>query len=1295
MRVRAGCHRRGRGVAAAHSARAYALTRLGRRTEAQAAGDAAVVAASARGRAGADAATLALALLRRGEARYRIQQAQGGLEDGRRSLALFERLADLSGQARALWVVGANLIALGQVHEAQQAVARGLAIARACGDNLALGQLLNLFVFWNSDPAANVRALREARSAFQRAGRLDRLVVIEVSLAATFDHLGLPRRAWRLLEPAKQRALAMGSHDVLLTLLQNAIGVAVRLGWFDDAHRLADELEAHLARLKLPSGPAHLAGSRAFIALEEGRAALAMRLLTPLLHTLDETAGIGNRLELQTNLARALLAQGQPKAALRHTSAATALHREKGLGWIDGMHPATLWWQHSRALAACGRSEEAWAALRQAHALLMERVREMRDEGLRRSTLNKDSIVREVVLAWLEQAAVRGLPEAERLAHLRLPSELGEPFQRLVDTGLRLNEIREAAELEHFVVDELTELSGADRVLLVFEGASGLQLAGALLPRSEDTPEGQAALLQAVTPWLMEARRTRAVALRHGPDGVPPERQRSCLVAPLVAQRELLGYLYADLDGEFGCFTEADRDLLSTLAAQAAVALANLRTQEGLERQVAERTAVARAAQLAAEQRAAELAVINSIQQAVGAALDFQAIVDAVGDKLREVFASGDLSIRWYEESAHTLTQLYSYEHGVRLRLPPRRVVPGDVVDRFLKERRVWLLNSRAALEAKGLRTIAGTDPELSGLFVPMLAGDRMLGAIALGNHERENAFTQDDVRLVSTVASSMGVALLNAKSYEAERQRAAELALINTVQKALAGELSLQGVYDAVGMKLREVFPGCGVGIRRYDAASGLMHFPFWWHDAERDAQVEPAPLMGLGAEVVRTKRTLLIDHDTAAAVRRLGSRLVSASGTMPESQLVVPMLAGDQVVGMLDLNHLTRAKAFSESDVRLLETIAASMSVALENARLFSETQRLLNETERRSSELAVINSIQQGIAGSLDFQAIVDLVGDKLRELFRTGDLAIYWNDEPAQRTRGLYSYEHGVRLPPDELPHDPERPIWRALLAGQAIVVDSDARAAALGIILVPGTDRPLCSVFVPVRMAERLIAYIVVESHERRDAFDQAQVHLLATVAASLQRRHPARHQPVADRRDAGGGGDRRHRAAAAGLLPHRLPAPRRGRAGLAVPRHGRRRGDGLFGPHPARPDAQLPSARARLAQAASRAGLAGGRLARAREEHPASHGHAVGAAAAAAARLRPGRPGRAGLPAQPTRALQRRRHRTGAVLRRPGRDRDRERAPVQRDAGGAAAADGLVRHPARDQPVAHGCDPGL
>src|SRR5207344_2014562 len=181
------------------------------------------------------------------------------------------------------------------------------------------------------------------------------------------------------------------------------------------------------------------------------------------------------------------------------------------------------------------------------------------------------------------------------------------------------------------------------------------------------------------------------------------------------------------------------------------------------------------------------------IQQAVGAALDFQAIVDVVGDKLREVFATGDMSIRWWDEQADLIHVLYDYEHGVRLSIPPVKPKPGGATYRFLREREVWLMNSVAAQEARGVNAQPGTDRARSVVSVPMLAGERMLGVVILENHQRDDAFGEADVRLISTIASSMGVALLNARSFEAERQRSAELALITTVQQALAGELSLQ----------------------------------------------------------------------------------------------------------------------------------------------------------------------------------------------------------------------------------------------------------------------------------------------------------------------------------------------------------------------------------------------------------------------------------------------------------------------------------------------------------------------
>ena len=69
---------------------------------------------------------------------------------------------------------------------------------------------------------------------------------------------------------------------------------------------------------------------------------------------------------------------------------------------------------------------------------------------------------------------------------------------------------------------------------------------------------------------------------------------------------------------------------------------------------------------------------------------------------------------------------------------------------------------------------------------------------------------------------------------------------------------------------------------------------------------------------------------------------------------------------------------------------------------------------ELERRESELSVINGIQQGMAAALGFQATIDLVGDKLREVFHTGDAEIHWLHHATGLSHRLYVYQHGKRL-----------------------------------------------------------------------------------------------------------------------------------------------------------------------------------------------------------------------------------------------------------------------------------------
>ena len=215
---------------------------------------------------------------------------------------------------------------------------------------------------------------------------------------------------------------------------------------------------------------------------------------------------------------------------------------------------------------------------------------------------------------------------------------------------------------------------------------------------------------------------------------------------------------------------------------------------------------------------------------------------------------------------------------------------------------------------------------------------------ISLQNVDREHAFGESDQQLLETLAGSLSVALENARLVHETRQRNAELALINSVQEAIAGEL------DAAGDLRRRRRPDPG-RLRR----PGRLD-----RDGRRGDGADPVPVpdrarraaAGRAAAAGRLREARA--GDARAAADRRGRRTPSPSGTearcvageRPKSVLFVPLVAGGKATGVISLQNVDREHAFDEDDQRLLTTLAGSLSVALENARLVHETRQRVAE-------------------------------------------------------------------------------------------------------------------------------------------------------------------------------------------------------------------------------------------------------------------------------------------------------------------------------------------------------------
>ena len=214
--------------------------------------------------------------------------------------------------------------------------------------------------------------------------------------------------------------------------------------------------------------------------------------------------------------------------------------------------------------------------------------------------------------------------------------------------------------------------------------------------------------------------------------------------------------------------------------------------------------------------------------------------------------------------------------------------------------------------------------------------------------------------------------------------------------------------------------------------------------------------------------------------------------AGERPKSVLFVPLVAGGKAAGVISLQNIDREHAFDEADQRLLTTLAGSLSVALENA-------RLVQETRQRVGELATVNSVGQALSSQLDLDALIELVGEQVRETFDADIAYVALHDEAAgtDRVRLLLRERRAPARGADGVrrgPHlaDPPTRASRSCSTGR----EQHDEQASLG-------TPSLSYLGVPILVGSRAIGVISVQSIEEEGRFGEADSRLLATIAANV------------------------------------------------------------------------------------------------------------------------------------------------------------------------------------------------
>ncbi len=430
------------------------------------------------------------------------------------------------------------------------------------------------------------------------------------------------------------------------------------------------------------------------------------------------------------------------------------------------------------------------------------------------------------------------------------------------------------------------------------------------------------------------------------------------LAVPVRAGEHALGVLTVTR-GRPGGFDEEETSLLSTLAGQLAIALRRAESEA------------------ATEHIARQMATLYDLGLETSSLLDLQALFARATEEAGRLIGADHSSVFRFDdrEKMLRLFALWAREPTAPTEPKPSFRLGQGIAGRVARDLLPVVVN-----DARQHEDFVPRDyPVARILCVPLTHFDRerstplLYGVLNVTRGPGSSPFTDDDLEYLTRFAGQLSIAVANSISFEAERERSEQLALVNSVFRESAAMLSRERILETAVARIQEAFRPClvamlvpGEDFFRVGAAAGRApRDEGWAGGATREG---PAGL------ALRERRTVsVVEGQEGFSPRATGAR----------SALAVPILRGDEVAAVLYVEG-DRPGAFDRGQVITLQTLADGIGILLRTAEFYEtleETNARLVELDRTKSELLniVAHDFRSPLASILGWAELLEAQAD----------------------------------------------------------------------------------------------------------------------------------------------------------------------------------------------------------------------------------------------------------------------------------------------------------------------------
>ncbi len=401
---------------------------------------------------------------------------------------------------------------------------------------------------------------------------------------------------------------------------------------------------------------------------------------------------------------------------------------------------------------------------------------------------------------------------------------------------------------------------------------------------------------------------------------------------PLISQNEVVGVLALE-KWQAHFYTRDHMQVGRTFASQAAVALENARLYE---------ESIGRATEL--DERSQRLGLLNRFSSTLGGLLEEGKIFQLAAQELMDALIAPRVSVVTFERN----NPMWKYDLPRAKSKLPQRLPDAQIFHRLRDSLGVFTTDSVGGEpDLAPLLNFLGAGTK-SLLILPVVSGANLRALIFI--HQGESIrFSLTEIELARTLTNQASIALENARLYQSTLLTAERFSLLNQASYEVGANLDPEQIYMAVHKAAQRLMPVESFVISLLDVESNEVEGVYLMDGNTREPVLRMPRDKGLSGHIITKGEPILI-HDREKA-EALGAVRFGKPNT-PISILAVPMTLSGKTIGMLSAQSY-QPNVYTEEDLQILSTLANQAAVAIQNGRLFKETQRLAQELEQRVIE------------------------------------------------------------------------------------------------------------------------------------------------------------------------------------------------------------------------------------------------------------------------------------------------------------------------------------------------------